>query len=87
MDFKIGMGQINPATGDLQGNTDQIIDCIREAIKDGSDIVAFPELAITGYCCGALFEFVLLVLLNLGKFTKMGLSIYITLVLLFRTRK
>ena len=56
MEFKIAMCQINPVTGDLRGNTDQIIDCIRSAVKDGSDIVVLPELAITGYCCGAMFE-------------------------------
>ena len=56
MEFKIAMGQINPSTGDLRGNTDQIIDCIQSAVSDGSDIVVLPELAITGYCCGALFE-------------------------------
>lgn len=56
MRFKIALGQTNPVTGDLQGNTDQIVDCIRAAEKDGSDVVVLPELAITGYCCGALFE-------------------------------
>jgi NAD+ synthase (glutamine-hydrolysing) len=43
------MAQINPTVGDLAGNRDRIIDCIGRAKKAGADIVAFPELAVTGY--------------------------------------
>jgi NAD+ synthase (glutamine-hydrolysing) len=43
------MAQINPTVGDLAGNRDKIIDCINRAKKLGSDVVAFTELAVTGY--------------------------------------
>ncbi len=43
------MAQMNPTVGDLAGNRDTIIDGIRNARKLGADIVAFPELALTGY--------------------------------------
>jgi len=43
------MAQINSTVGDLTGNRDRIIDCIGRAKKAGADIVAFPELAVTGY--------------------------------------
>ena len=56
MKVKVSLAQIKNVTGDLQGNTDRIIECIHKAIDDKSDIVLFPETAITGYCCGALFN-------------------------------
>ncbi len=43
------MAQINPTVGDLAGNRDRIIDHIRRAKKLGADLVAFPEMALTGY--------------------------------------
>jgi NAD+ synthase (glutamine-hydrolysing) len=33
----------------LQGNTDKILHCIREAEKQDADILLFPELTISGY--------------------------------------
>jgi NAD+ synthase (glutamine-hydrolysing) len=47
--IRISMAQINPIVGDLAGNRDKIIDAIRSAKKLGADIVALPELAVTGY--------------------------------------
>jgi NAD+ synthase (glutamine-hydrolysing) len=43
------MAQINPIVGDLAGNRDKIIDAIKSAKKINADIVALPELAVTGY--------------------------------------
>jgi NAD+ synthase (glutamine-hydrolysing) len=43
------MAQINPTVGDLKGNRDKIIDYINRARKLGADVVAFTELAVTGY--------------------------------------
>ncbi len=43
------MAQINPTVGDLARNRDKIIDAINNAKKLGADIVALPELALTGY--------------------------------------
>lgn len=43
------MAQINPTVGDLSGNATLIKAGIKEARKAKADVVAFPELAITGY--------------------------------------
>ncbi len=47
--IRIGLAQVNTIVGDLQGNTRLITDWIGRARDQGVDIVAFPELAITGY--------------------------------------
>jgi NAD+ synthase (glutamine-hydrolysing) len=47
--LRISMAQINPTVGDLAGNRDKIIDYLGRAKKQAADIVAFPELAVTGY--------------------------------------
>ena len=43
------MAQINPTVGDIAGNTRLIQTWIKEARRAKADLVAFPELAITGY--------------------------------------
>lgn len=43
------MAQINPTVGDIVGNTRLIQTWIKEARQAKADLVAFPELAITGY--------------------------------------
>ncbi|MGQ9781495.1 MAG: NAD+ synthase [Nitrososphaeria archaeon] len=47
--MKIGMAQVNSILGDLEGNVDKIRTYIKKAKKAGADIVAFPELCVTGY--------------------------------------
>ncbi len=47
--LRIGLAQINPTVGDLKGNVQKILDYIGQARELGVDLVAFPELAITGY--------------------------------------
>ena len=47
--FRIAMVQMNPTVGDLEGNVSRIAVWLREAKKAKADLVAFPELAITGY--------------------------------------
>jgi len=47
--LRIGLAQINAVVGDLEGNTRRIIEGIGRAKELGADVVAFPELAITGY--------------------------------------
>lgn len=48
--LKIVMAQINPLVGDIQGNTELVIDTVRQAESEHSaDIVIFPELTLTGY--------------------------------------
>ncbi len=43
------MAQINPTVGDIAGNTRLIQTWIKEARRAKADLVAFPELAVTGY--------------------------------------
>jgi len=40
---------MNSTVGDLAGNTARILELLGEARARGADVVAFPELAITGY--------------------------------------
>jgi NAD+ synthase (glutamine-hydrolysing) len=43
------MAQINPTVGDLVGNSEQILDKVRQAQELGANLVLFPEMALTGY--------------------------------------
>lgn len=47
--LRIALAQINPTIGDFEGNTSKIFSCITKAKKAGVHLIAFPELAITGY--------------------------------------
>lgn len=47
--LRIALAQINTTVGDFEGNVSKIIEHIKKAEKSGADLVAFPELAITGY--------------------------------------
>ncbi len=47
--MKLALAQINPTVGDLEGNTNQILEFARRADAGGADLVVFPELAISGY--------------------------------------
>jgi NAD+ synthase (glutamine-hydrolysing) len=43
------MAQINPTVGDLTGNSAKILEKVQQAQDLGSNLVLFPELALTGY--------------------------------------
>jgi NAD+ synthase (glutamine-hydrolysing) len=43
------MAQMNPTVGDLNGNVHRIVEWIGEARKAQADLIAFSELAVTGY--------------------------------------
>ena len=49
MKIRLALAQINTTVGDLTGNANKILDGIAQARSAGAEIVAFPELAITGY--------------------------------------
>ncbi len=49
MNIRIALAQINSTVGDLAGNQEKIADYIQQARDHKADIVAFPELAISGY--------------------------------------
>src|SRR5260370_16978545 len=46
---RIALAQINPTVGDLEGNRWLIERAIADAMAAGADLVALPELAVTGY--------------------------------------
>jgi NAD+ synthase (glutamine-hydrolysing) len=47
--LRIGLCQINTTVGDIEGNTRKILDYIQKGKKMGADLLAFPEMAVTGY--------------------------------------
>jgi len=47
--MRIALAQINNTVGDLEGNAKRILDFARRAAEGGAQVVAFPELALTGY--------------------------------------
>ncbi|MBM3943020.1 MAG: NAD+ synthase [SAR202 cluster bacterium] len=47
--FRLALAQINPTVGDIQGNTAKILGYMNQARNVGADLVAFPELSVTGY--------------------------------------
>lgn len=47
--IRVASAQINTTVGDISGNCGLIAEAIEEARSIGADIVAFPELSITGY--------------------------------------
>ena len=47
--LRIALAQLNPTVGDIRGNLERIVSAYDEADAAGCDIVAFGELALTGY--------------------------------------
>ncbi len=47
--LRIGLAQINPTVGDLDGNYEQIVGVIGRARERQVDLLALPEMVITGY--------------------------------------
>lgn len=47
--MKIGLCQVNPIIGDIEGNKTKILDGYFNGVKEGVDLVIFPELALCGY--------------------------------------
>ena len=47
--FRLALAQINTTVGDIPGNTVRIVEYMNLARAAGADLVAFPELAVTGY--------------------------------------
>lgn len=56
LDFiRIGCAVPPVCVGDVQRNTEDVIEKLRQADARGCDVVVFPELALTGYTCADLF--------------------------------
>jgi NAD+ synthase (glutamine-hydrolysing) len=47
--IRVGLAQINTVVGDLPGNVARILEVMGEAEAVGCDVLALPELAVTGY--------------------------------------
>jgi NAD+ synthase (glutamine-hydrolysing) len=47
--FRVSLAQIDPTVGDIEGNVRRVIDGLARARTLGADLVAFPELVVTGY--------------------------------------
>lgn len=47
--LRLALAQINPVVGDVDGNAQKIVDTLQQARDAGAELVAFPELAVTGY--------------------------------------
>jgi NAD+ synthase (glutamine-hydrolysing) len=46
---RLAAAQLDLTVGDLAGNVERVLDAYERAEREGCDIVAFPELALTGY--------------------------------------
>ena len=47
--LRIGLAQFNPVVGDIDSNTTRVSRLYADAATNGCDIIAFSELALTGY--------------------------------------
>jgi NAD+ synthase (glutamine-hydrolysing) len=47
--LRVALAQLNPTVGDLEGNGRKVIEWTERAREAGADLVAFPELFLTGY--------------------------------------
>src|SRR6185369_15151875 len=47
--MRIALGQINTTVGDLTGNAEKMMVFARRAAERGAEVIAFPELSLTGY--------------------------------------
>jgi len=47
--MRLALAQIDSVVGDLDGNTNRILDGLTAAREANADLVLFPELAVTGY--------------------------------------
>ena len=54
--MRIALAQLNPTSGDINGNTAKILAALEAAAAAGADLVVTPEMALPGYCIGDLVE-------------------------------
>lgn len=47
--LKFTLAQINPTIGDIAGNIELMREAAEAAAAQGSELVVFPELSLTGY--------------------------------------
>ncbi|MBF0621723.1 MAG: NAD+ synthase [Magnetococcales bacterium] len=49
MEFTLALAQVNPHVGHLEKNLEMMLDSAAQAKQAGADLIAFPELVLTGY--------------------------------------
>jgi predicted amidohydrolase len=49
VEYRIGLAQYAPRLGDVDANLELAADWIRRGVVEGAQLLAFPELALTGY--------------------------------------
>lgn len=54
--MRIALAQLNPTSGDIEGNTARILAALDSAARQGADLLLTPEMALPGYCIGDLVE-------------------------------
>ena len=54
--MRIALAQLNPTSGDIDGNAAKILAALDAARAGGADLVVTPEMALPGYCIGDLVE-------------------------------
>ncbi|MFJ9839815.1 NAD+ synthase [Kitasatospora sp. NPDC101155] len=47
--LRLALCQIDPWVGDIARNSDEVVRWTRQAVEAGAQLVAFPEMALTGY--------------------------------------
>ncbi|NJP99671.1 NAD+ synthase [Streptomyces zingiberis] len=47
--LRLALNQIDSTVGDLAGNAESIVHWTRHSVEQGAHLVAFPEMALTGY--------------------------------------
>ncbi|MGD0571624.1 MAG: NAD+ synthase [Sedimentisphaerales bacterium] len=47
--MRIGLGQFDAVVGDLEGNAEKMREIYRQAVRQGVDLLLFPELAVCSY--------------------------------------
>jgi NAD+ synthase (glutamine-hydrolysing) len=47
--LRVGLAQLNPTVGDLDGNFQRIVETIGRAREQGVELLAFPEMVLPGY--------------------------------------
>jgi NAD+ synthase (glutamine-hydrolysing) len=47
--IRVGLAQVNPTVGAIEANARLVVDWMERARGAGCDLIAFPELALTGY--------------------------------------
>lgn len=54
--IKLTLAQLNYTVGDIAGNVARMTEAARQAARDGSELVVFSELSLTGYYPGDLLD-------------------------------